>query len=138
MATGGPSYAVDFCNLEALELKDSLSLLYECTIQRLSMKYRNPADKPQTQTEKDQLEAYQTSFEKGEPLLPRLSLSDDRVEYYQPITIVSGACLVCHGDPATQIAEETMQIINERYPDDLATGYALHDFRGVWKITFQR
>ena len=24
----------------------------------------------------------------------------------------------------------------ELYPDDRATGYAMNDFRGVWKITF--
>jgi hypothetical protein len=50
--------------------------------------------------------------------------------------IGSGACLLCHGDPGTQIAPETMSTIDNLYPNDLATGYALNDFRGVWKITF--
>jgi hypothetical protein len=36
----------------------------------------------------------------------------------------------------TQIAPGTMNVIRELYPNDLATGYALNDFRGVWKITF--
>jgi hypothetical protein len=136
MASGGPAYAVDYCNIEALDLKDSLSTLYNCTIQRLSSKYRNPADKPVTETEVDQLRSYEILHREGETLTPSIYIVGDEVEYFQPIVIGSGACLLCHGDPATQVARETMSIIKELYPDDLATGYALNDFRGVWKITF--
>ena len=136
MASGGPAYAVDYCNLEALELKDSLSALNNCTIQRLSTQYRNPADQPVTKTEKQQLKSYEMLHNKGEDLAPTVHIVGDEVEYYQPIMIGSGTCLLCHGDPATQIASETMNVIRELYPNDLATGYALNDFRGVWKITF--
>ncbi|MFA9390525.1 MAG: DUF3365 domain-containing protein [Prolixibacteraceae bacterium] len=137
LAKGGPEYAIDFCKLEALNLKDSLSALTNSKIQRLSLKYRNPADKPQLQTELDQLMAYQALFDEGKQLSPGIHVFDDRVVYYQPIMIASGACLLCHGDPETQIAKETMQVINRNYADDHATGYALNDFRGMWKITFQ-
>lgn len=138
MAIGGPTYAIDFCNLEALQLKDSLSVATGSKIQRLSMKFRNPADKPQTKTELEQLKAYQTAFDNGEPLAPKVHFFDDRVEYYQPIKVAKGACLLCHGNPETQIAPKTIEIIKDRYPNDLATGYALNDFRGVWKITFEK
>jgi hypothetical protein len=47
-----------------------------------------------------------------------------------------GTCLVCHGDPQTQIAEATLAKINDLYPEDKATGFAMNDFRGAWKITF--
>lgn len=136
MAWGGPAYAVDYCNLEALELKDSLSARNNCTIQRLSTKYRNPADQPVTETEKEQLKSYEQLHSEGEELAPTVHIVGDEVEYYQPIMIGSGTCLLCHGDPETQIASETMNTIRELYPNDLATGYALNDFRGVWKITF--
>ena len=136
MASGGPGYAVEYCNLEALDLKDSLSALHNCTIQRLSTKYRNPADKPVTGIETEQLNSYEMLHKKGETLTPVVFIVGDELEYYQPIMIGSGACLLCHGDPATQIAKETLSIIKERYPNDLATGYAMNDFRGVWKITF--
>jgi hypothetical protein len=63
MAEGGPAYAVDYCNLEALEIKDSLSELNNCTIQRLSFKYRNPADKPATDLEKQQLKSFERLHE---------------------------------------------------------------------------
>lgn len=137
IAKGGPEYAITLCNLEAMGMKDSLSRLYGCIIQRLSTKYRNPLDQPKSQTERKQVEAYQTSYDNGKPLSPSIHRFDDRVEYYQPIRIASGACLLCHGDPESQISKETMQVIQKKYPNDLATGYALNDFRGMWKITFQ-
>ncbi len=136
IASGGPAYAVDYCNIEALELKDSLSTLNHCRIQRLSLKYRNPADRPVTEIEMEQLKSYEMAHNEGETLSPAVYIVGNEVEYYQPILIGSGACLLCHGDPETQISKETMGMIKKLYPDDLATGYALNDFRGVWKITF--
>lgn len=136
MKTGGPGYAIDFCNLRAMHLKDSLSKLNNCEIRRIATKFRNPIDKPQTKTEKDQLDQYQDAFQKGDSINPEVYLFDDRIEYYQPIIIDKGTCLVCHGNPGTQIAEETLEKIKARYPNDLAMGFALNDFRGAWKITF--
>jgi len=136
ITSGGPGYAVEYCNIEALDLKDSLSIVHNCTIRRLSTKYRNPADKPVTEIEIEQLKSYEMLHRKGESLTPSVQIVGNEVEYYQPIMIGSGACLLCHGDPATQIAGETLSIIQQLYPNDLATGYAMNDFHGLWKITF--
>lgn len=136
MKIGGPAYAVDFCNIRAMFLKDSLSRLNNCQIRRIALKYRNPVDKPQTEKEKEQLNQYQVDYQKGNSIKPRVYLFDDRIEYYQPIFIDKGTCLICHGDPGKQIAEETLEKIELHYPIDLATGFALNDFRGAWKITF--
>ncbi len=113
MKTGGPGYAIDFCNLRALSIKDSLSNLNNCEIRRIAIKYRNPVDKPQTKTEEDQLDRYLVAHEKGDTLNPEVYLFDHSVEYYQPILINNGACLLCHGIPGTQIADETLQKIIE-------------------------
>ena len=136
MKIGGPAYAVDFCNIRAMFLKDSLSRLNNCQIRRIALKYRNPVDMPQTEKEKEQLNQYQVDYQKGDSIKPRVYLFDDRIEYYQPIFIDKGTCLICHGDPGKQIAEETLEKIESHYPIDLATGFALNDFRGAWKITF--
>lgn len=136
MKTGGPGYAIDFCNMRAMHLKDSLSQRNNCEIRRIAVKYRNPMDMPQTETEKEQLYQYQDAHQKGDPIIPEVHLFEDRIEYYQPIIIDKGTCLICHGQPGTQIAEETLEKIKERYPNDLATGFAMNDFRGSWKITF--
>ena len=134
LKTGGPAYAIDFCNLRAMQLKDSLSRLNNCQIRRIAIKYRNPADKAQTDAEKDQLFLYQ----EGKSTEPKVYLFNDRIEYYQPIFIDNGACLICHGNPGIHITEETLEQIKVRYPGDLATGFALNDFRGAWKITFMK
>jgi hypothetical protein len=136
MKTGGPGYAVDFCNMRAMHLKDSLSRMNNCEIRRIALKYRNPLDMPQTKTEKDQLYQYQDAVQKGDSIKPEVYLFDDRIEYYQPIIIDKGTCLVCHGNPGTQITEETFEKIKARYPNDLATGFTMNDFRGAWKIIF--
>ena len=138
MKKGGPGYAVDFCNLRAMFLKDSLSRLNNCQIRRIALKYRNPVDMPQTKKEKEQLYQYQAAYQKGESIKPKVYFFDDRIEYYQPIIMAKEACLKCHGDPGKQIAEETLEKIKARYPNDLATGFALNDFRGAWKITFMK
>ncbi len=133
---GGPAYAIDYCNLRALPLKDSLSRLNNCQIRRIALKYRNPADMPQTEKEKEQLNQYLLAYQKGESIEPEVYLFKGRIEYYQPILIAMEACLKCHGDAGKQIEEETLQKIQAHYPDDLATGFELNDFRGAWKITF--
>ncbi len=46
------------------------------------------------------------------------------------------ACLKCHGS-TNDINEETLEIIQARYPSDRATNYQLGDFRGSWKIQFK-
>jgi len=138
MKKGGPGYAIEFCNIKALPLMDSLSKLYNCQIKRIATKYRNPLDMPQAGKEIEQMNQYQATFEKGESLEPIIHEFDDRIEYYKPIMMNKGACLKCHGDSGKHITKETLKKIDELYPNDLATGFALQDFRGAWKITFGR
>lgn len=136
MKAGGPEHAIDFCNLHALSLKDSLSNLNNCEIRRIAIKYRNKEDMARTKMEKDQLDNYQIAHQNGEAVKPEVYLFDDRIEYYHPILINNGACLICHGNPGEQISYQTLEKINAYYPNDLATGFAMDDFRGSWKLTF--
>lgn len=138
MSEDGPGYAVDFCNVHALSIKDSLSGVYNCEIRRIAINYRNPADMAQTEVEEDQLNTYQEAHQKGEVLKPQVHLFDDRIDYYHPILINNGACLLCHGTPGQEITVQTMEIISSHYPGDLAINYAMDDFRGAWKISFAR
>ncbi|MCB0284181.1 MAG: DUF3365 domain-containing protein [Calditrichaeota bacterium] len=138
MQQGGPGYAIEYCNLRALALKDSLSKAHNCEIRRISTKYRNPVDMAQTESETRQLNNYETAFQNNEKLMAQVYMFDDRIEYYKPIMLAKDACLKCHGEPGKDIAEATMVKINERYPQDLATGFALNDLRGAWKVTFKK
>jgi len=129
--TGGPAYAVEFCNLKASGITDSLNSVFNCTISRVSAKNRDTENALASATDK-QLWAI---FENG-------TVSDTVVQhgkklvYYKPIRTAMPACLKCHGVPGTDIDSVTVQKLQTLYPNDLATGYALNDFRGLWKIEF--
>jgi hypothetical protein len=128
---GGPVYAVAFCNERAMPLTDSLSKKYNCEIQRISDKYRNPVNKPE-KADEDVLLKFGSS-DSGEPVFIS---GNGKVVYYKPIRIAMPACLNCHGNAENDIASKTLEAIMQRYPNDLAIGYNEGDFRGLWKITF--
>lgn len=54
------------------------------------------------------------------------------LRYLRPIRIQQ-QCLTCHGDPSGFPAE-VRRTLADRYPDDLATGYAVGDFRGAISV----
>ena len=43
-------------------------------------------------------------------------------------------CLQCHGSKGIDIAPETLKVIEEKYPNDQATGYTENQLRGIWVI----
>ena len=131
MKTGGPVNAVSFCNVHAIPLTDSMAVEYNCIIQRVSDKYRNQANKL-SEADADIL-AKMSSFN---PMKPVLVSENGRMVYYKPIKIAMPACLKCHGSLGKEIDSKTLEIINQKYPNDLATGYKEGDLRGLWKITF--
>ncbi|MGE0018726.1 MAG: DUF3365 domain-containing protein [Draconibacterium sp.] len=128
---GGPAYAVEFCNLEASGITDSLNSIFNCTISRISAKNRNTENALASATDKQ----FWAIFENG-------TVSDTVVQhgkklvYYKPIRTAMPACLKCHGVPGTDIDSVTIRKLQTLYPADLATDYALNDFRGLWKIEF--
>ncbi len=123
---------VTFCNERAMPLTDSLSKKYNCQIQRISDKYRNPSNKPNKFDEDVLLKL--GSSNSGEPLL---ASENGKVVYYKSIRIANPGCLNCHGIKNKDIAPKTLEAIVQSYPNDIATGYKEGDFRGLWKITFQ-
>jgi hypothetical protein len=135
MQKGGPEYAIEFCNLEASSLIDSLSAANNCNISRVSAKNRNPGNALGDEQEKALWNLYEKKLQSG-TAADTLILNDDALAYYKPIKTAMPACLNCHGTPGSDIAPATLDKIQELYPNDKATGYNLNEFRGLWKITF--
>lgn len=131
MNQGGPANAISFCNVHAMPLTDSLAEEYNCLIQRISDKYRNPANMPSV-TDLEIL----GKINSGNITKPLIASEDGRMVYYKPIRIAMPACLTCHGNAGKEIDLKTAEIIKQNYPNDLATGYKEGDLRGLWKITF--
>jgi len=131
MKKGGPVYAVEFCNLQASSIVDSLNEANNCLISRISEKNRNPENNLKTESDKTLWPIF-----KGGTLNDTIISEGKKLVYYKPIKTAMPACLKCHGQPDSNIDPATSKKLQNLYPADLATGYKLNDFRGLWKIEF--
>lgn len=131
----GASGAVKFCNTQALPILEEVGNRYGVSIRRVSNDYRNPGDQP-LEEERMILEAYEYNQENNITHEPNLQkIKDGSVLLFtKAITIPSTLCLNCHGEPGTDIDEETLQEISQLYPQDKAKGHAIGDLRGMWSI----
>jgi hypothetical protein len=130
---GGVKHAVNYCNLHASQLIDSLSMVYKVKIFRVSDKYMNPKDKPDDH-EMTIINSYKTQLADGHEIQPHLETIGNDTVFYAPILILNPLCLNCHGKPGSTMEQENYDFIKSRYPDDRAFGYKLGDLRGMWKI----
>jgi len=134
MREGGPASAVEFCSTSAIELTAGVAHEQGLDIKRTTLRYRNPANAPD-QAETEALRHFESTLtETGELPGPWVQKAGrDEYRFYRPLTIVP-PCLKCHGTPE-EIDPAVRAILAERYPDDLATGYAVGDFRGVVRVS---
>ncbi len=126
--------AIRFCNLNAYPLVDSLKELYHADIRRVTFKFRNPLDKPDS-IETVVLNAYE--YVKNDTSALKENIQDigkDTVLYTRPIIVQNGLCLICHGKPETGFTDKYARVLDELYPIDHARGYNLGDLRGMWSI----
>lgn len=129
---GGAEYAVEFCNIHASKIIDSLNHVNNCNILRVSKKNRNPDAGLSSKQENELWELFSTGG-----LKDTVVSGNGRLTYYKAIKIAMPACLNCHGSKENNINKETQQILSKLYPEDLATDYKLNDFRGLWKVEFE-
>lgn len=138
IVSGGVENAISFCNIKAMPLIDSLSKQYGAEIKRVSMKYRNPNDKP-NELEQEILEAYAAQLKDSTSLKTNVQVLDDNSFLFtKPIMITNPLCLNCHGMESNGLTKETRDFILTKYPDDKATGYKLGELRGMWSITIPK
>ena len=131
----GPDGAVEFCNINALPLTDSLSLAQGAKIRRVSDKPRNPLNKA-NEKELVFIADFKKMLASGKAVEPILDTTDGQIDFYYPIT-TNAMCLQCHGAPEEQIATSTLAILNKLYPQDMAQDYQVNEVRGIWAINFK-
>lgn len=131
MQTGGPANAVEFCNLNASGIIDSLNNLYNCSISRISAKNRKPENALVSSSDKKLWHNFENRL-----ITDTVVQQGRKLIYYKPIRTAMPACLKCHGVPGQDIDPATQKKLKLLYPKDMATGYSLNDFRGLWKIEF--
>lgn len=119
--SGGPAHAVDVCAKDAPRLAAEASK-DGVVLGRATDRPRNPANEA-AGWKKDALSAIAAGASSWSGTLP-----DGATAYAEPIRI-QPLCTTCHG---AQLAPEVTKALNEKYPGDRATGYAVGDLRGVF------
>lgn len=117
----GFAAAVDVCHDEAGPLTEEIGDAFDVTIGRVSDQLRNPDNTGQDWVWSMIEEADgQAHYE-----------ANDELRAVKPIELAEG-CVNCHGN-ADELADGVPELLEERYPDDEAIGYAVGDLRGwVW------
>ena len=137
MEDGGVENALGYCNLNALNLVDSLSKIHHAKIRRTSVKYRNPEDRP-VENEMAVIDAYQKEMDEGKELVPKVVQEQNGSYHFYALIFINDLCLKCHGKIGAELTQENADLIKKYYPNDLATGYSVGDFRGIWSIEFNK
>lgn len=132
----GTDGAVDFCNVEAIPLTDSMAAIHQVSIRRVTDRPRNP-DNAASANELSLMKAYLSEIKDGKELEAKLKVDSAQVHFYYPIN-TNTFCLNCHGQPNKEVNKETLAILSERYPNDKALNYTANELRGMWSITFDR
>ena len=136
MMQGGPINALEFCNLNAASIVDSLNKVHNCIISRVSEKNRNIKNHLSTNEEKMLWDGYKR-LPNSAQLQDTVIVGESKITYYKPIKIGMPACLKCHGSTTEDISTGTLEKINELYPADKARNYKMGELRGLWKVEFE-
>lgn len=134
LAEEGPAGAVEFCSVEGLPLTAEVSREIGFEVKRTSSRIRNPANAPDS-LERAALDHFEEAVAAGDSLPPALvqRTAEGDYRHYQPLR-VQPFCLQCHGSQE-DLGEGVARILEERYPEDRATGYSAGDFRGLIRVT---
>ncbi|SHJ35115.1 Tll0287-like domain-containing protein [Pseudozobellia thermophila] len=126
--------AIKFCNVEAIPLTDSVSVMNNAIIKRVSDKVRNPKNQANDE-ELGYIADFKKAIASGKEVSPIVKVNGKEVDFYYPIT-TNALCLQCHGKPNEQIQPETLATLKNLYPNDKAIGYGANEVRGIWSINF--
>ncbi|APY10266.1 hypothetical protein BWZ22_03005 [Seonamhaeicola sp. S2-3] len=132
----GTIEALSFCNESAYPLTDSMAIVHQANIKRVSDKPRNPNNKASLE-ELNYINTFKQVIAKNNEPQPIVKETENNVHVYYPI-ITNNMCLQCHGKPNETIEKATLNKINDLYPNDKAIGYNINEVRGIWSITFEK
>lgn len=130
MAEGGPRNAVMACQTLAPAIAERHSL-QPWTVGRTALKVRNPDNQPDA-WERQVLERFASAAAEGKPVagLSHGEVVDGEYRYMQAIP-TGEPCLACHGK---NIDKDLVAVLDQRYPDDQARGFALGELRGAFTL----
>ena len=136
LAEGGPEYALEFCSERALLLTDSMGLLQNAKVKRVSDQNRNPLNLA-NESELAYIREVKGALANGQSVKGQLNTVEGSHIGYYPI-VTNGMCLQCHGQKGQDILPSTLEKIEALYPEDLAVGYGANELRGIWVVELPR
>jgi len=139
LATKETSLAVSVLHLKGLQLpKAEPGKPAVTAIKFTSVLVRNHLNAPDA-ADQAALDLIQGELDHDRPapkiLLQRVEHPGAAVEWrvYRPIAATQ-SCLACHGDPDT-FRPGVKEALNRYYPEDKATGYSAHEWRGFIRVS---
>ncbi|MCL5128285.1 DUF3365 domain-containing protein [Algibacter sp. L4_22] len=132
----GTLEALAFCNIKAYPLTDSMAVVHNATIKRVSDKPRNQNNQA-NKKELTYIESFKTDIKNNIEPKAIVDQLDNKVQVYYPIS-TNTMCLQCHGKINQDIQKLTLRKLESLYPQDKAIGYNINEIRGLWSITFDK
>ena len=139
LATKETSLAVSVLHLKNLELPKPVAGKPTVTaIKYTSVLVRNHLNTPDA-ADQAALDLIQGQLDADKPapklLLQRVDHPGAAVEWrvYRPIAATQ-SCLACHGDPE-KFRPGVKEALDRLYPEDKATGYSAHEWRGFIRVS---
>jgi hypothetical protein len=130
MQAGGPLAAVSFCQLQAGEITASAHK-NGWRVSRVSEKNRNALNLAD-EYEQNILQGFAQRHAAGEAYDNMWSIAEHEGEIRVLKAIaVQEPCLACHGE---NISADVQQLLKDKYPADLATGYKTGELRGAFSL----
>jgi hypothetical protein len=126
--TAGPASAIEVCQLQAPAIASSLST-GGVAMGRSSHRLRNP-DNVGPEWAMQVLEQYLATAAPAAPVT--LPLAAGREGYVEPI-YTQAICLTCHGQ---SLPPDLAQTLEQRYPQDQATGFSEGELRGIFWVEY--
>lgn len=137
LKAGDLSSAVNTCHITAPTITEQLAT-DTTSIKRTSLKWRNPDNAPDA-WERAALAKFAQQLDNG-VAIERLRVTEviqneahTTYRYLQAIP-TQQVCLVCHGDK-NNLPDQVKQVLAEKYPNDLATGFSAGQLRGAFSVT---
>ena len=126
--------ALKVCGAEAENLT-SLNNTEKTYIKRISLKYRNPKNKP-TRQEEIVLKGFEEKLLSGAKFnelvfKETITTYKDKTLTYIKAIPTKAVCLNCHG---TNVDSKVLKEIKIKYPNDKAIGYNLGEIRGAFLV----
>ena len=133
---GGHINAIPVCSQKAPQIAERVSKENNLKISRKSLRYRNPLNAPDLWEEQTLL-IFEERKQKGEDInsmehSEQINRGKEKVFRYMKAIPVGEPCLACHGD---QVNDDIKAKLEELYPEDRTTGFAVGDIIGAFSVT---